>query len=166
MRTYLFSQADVKRLSSELKSDRLLCAGLMTLAVVFGVITCRLVTDENAMLLKTANILVSSLCLCVVVYRVLNRIIPRKARKNHIEKMLRSSPKALRCKVMKEGKKITAIRYVALTELLVLNEEGKELVLYWDAASGKQNFVGHIVEFYVVNNKIVGYGGANEASNS
>lgn len=166
MRTDLYSRADVQKLSSELKKDSLLCASLLSLAALFGIITCRLVTDENAMLLKAVNILVSSLCLCFAVYRVLNRILPRKARKKYIKKMLNAPEKTVRCKVMKEGKRITAIKYVDLTELLVLNEDGKELVLYWDSASGEQKFVGHIVEFSVVNNKIVGYGGANEASDS
>lgn len=158
MTKYLYSRDDVKKLVDELKSDGIRCAVLLAVAVAVAVTTCGVVTDENAMLLKTVNVLVSSVCLCTVVYFILNRILPKRARKNYVEKMQRSTKKTVRCKVMETGKKITAIKYIDLLELVVLSEEGKTQVLYWDLANGEQHFVGHIVEFYVVNNKIIGYG--------
>lgn len=160
----LYSRDNVKMLSHSLRIDMLICVVLIIVAITVGVITCFFVTDENASLFKVIDIIVSSLCICVAVYFILNRIRPKRARKQYIERMLNSTSKSIRCKVIEIGKKITIEKYINLLELLVVNADGKELILYWDLENAMQNFVGHIVRFCIVNNKIIGYGDADETT--
>ena len=47
-----------------------------------------------------------------------------------------------------------------ICEDLMKSEEGKDWILYLDAEKQTKDLKGHIVEFKVVNNKIVGYGDA------
>lgn len=161
---YLYSAADDKRLSDGLKLDIVICVVMMVVALTVGITTCNFVTDDNATLLKIINIVVSSVCLCTAVYFILNGIVPKTARRNYIEKMLFSTPISMRGKVIGEGKKITATKQIELIELRILDEEEKEFVLYWDLKKDKPDFIGHVVEFCVVNNRIMGYGDADEAS--
>lgn len=161
---YLYSNADERKLSNGLKLDIILCVVMIVVAVTVGITTCNLVNDNNATMLKIINIIVSSICLCTAVYFVLNGIIPKTARRNYIETMRCSTPSLICGKVIGDGKKITATKRIELIELRILDEEERESVLYWDLEKDKPNFVGHIVDFYVVNNRIIGYGDDNEAS--
>lgn len=165
MKKYLYSESDERKISVKIKKDVFICLGLVVAAIAVGIITCNLVTDDNATMLKIINIIMSSVCLCTTAYFILNRIIPGSAKRDYVERMLYSKSNAIRGKVIGDGKKITAMKRIDLIELRILNAEGKELVLYWDAEIDKPDFVGHIIEFYVVNNKIIGYGDADETSN-
>ncbi len=160
---YLYSEVDTRELSLKLKRDVFICVILLIVAVTVGIFTCTFVTDDNAMLLKIINIVLSSVCLCITVYFILNRIVPISAKRTYIEKLLHTDPSTVCGKVTDGGKKITAMKRMEFIETCVLNEDGKELILYWDSAIAKPDFVGHTVNFYVVNNKIVGYGDEDEA---
>lgn len=161
---YLYSRDDLKTLSHSLRIDMLICVMLIIVAITVGVITCFFVTDENASLFKVIDIILSSLCVCITAYFILNRIRPKRARKQYIERMLNSASKSIRCKVIEIGKKITIEKHINLLEFIVINADDKELVLYWDLEDAMQNFVGHIVKFCIVNNKIIGYGDADETT--
>lgn len=150
---YLYSEADERMLSKSLKADIIICVFLLITAVVVGVFTCHMVNDDNATILKVINIIESSMCLCTTAYFALNRIIPKSAKRTYIEKILDSSPIIVRGKVIGDGKKITVLKRITLIELCIINEEGKESVLYWDSDIVEPDFIGHIIEFYVVNNK-------------
>lgn len=156
----LYSIDDVKTLKSRMWIYGVVCIALVAVAVAVGVVTCFLVNDDNAKWLKIIDIVLTSLCGCVALYLLFNYVTPIRARKNYIEKMLNSTSKTVRGRVTGKGKKITTVKYINLSELRLNDEEGKELILYWDEDVGEQNFEGHVVEFKVVNNKIVGYGDA------
>lgn len=160
---HLYSKLDERELSVRLKIDVLICVLLLVVAVTVAVITCTMVTDDNAVILEIINIILSAVCLCVIAYFILNRIVPNSAKREYIEKLLRTKPCTVRGKVVGDGKKITAMKRMELIEVCILNEEDEELVLYWDSKIDKPDLVGHIVDFYVINNKIVGYGDVDEA---
>lgn len=156
----LYTKDDVKTLKSRMWRYAAICIAVVVIAVAVGVITCILVNDSNAKWLKIIDIVLTSLCGCVALYLLFNYVTPIRARKNYIEKMLNSTTKTVRGRVTGKGKKITTVKYINLSELRLNDEEGKEIILYWDEDCGEQNFEGHVVEFKVVNNKIVGYGDA------
>ena len=72
--------------------------------------------------------------------------------------MLNSPCKKVRCRVIDNGKDITAVKHITLSEIRLTDENGKERILYWDKQIALPEFASHFVEFEVVNNKIVGYG--------
>lgn len=156
----LYTEGDVKNLSTRVWQYAAVCIGLLVIALGVGIVTCFFVTDENANMLQTIDILLTSICGCVALYFLLNEIMPKRAKKAYVEKMRNSTAKTVRGRVVNIGKKVTVIKYVSTYEVQLLDEEGKELVLYLDAEKQTQDFKGHIVEFKVVNNKIVGYGDA------
>lgn len=156
----LYAKDDVQNLGSRMWKFAAICIALVVLAVGVGVATCFLITDDNVSMLKTIDILLSCVCGCVALYFLFNGVIPVRARKNYVEKMLNSTARTVRGRVIGKGKKITTVKYINLSELRLNDENGKEVILYWDNDAGEQNFEGHIVEFKVVNNKIVGYGDA------
>lgn len=160
MMKQLYTTDDVRELSSGIRKFAALCVALVVIAVGAGVASCFFITDANANMLKIINIVFSSACGCTALYFLLNSVIPAHAKKNYAEKMLNSTSKTVRGRVTDKGKRITTVKYKDLAELRLNDEEGKETVLYWDMEKGEPDFVGHIVEFRVVNNKIVGYGDA------
>lgn len=160
MMNMLYSNEDVANLKKRMWIYTAVCIALVAVAVAVGVATCFLVNDNNAKWLKIIDIVLTSLCGCVALYFLFNGVIPVRARKNYIEKMLNSTTKTVRGRVLGKGKKITTVKYINLSELRLNDEEGKEIILYWDEDIGEQNLEGHVVEFKVVNNKIVGYGDA------
>ena len=160
MMKMLYSKDDVQSLKKRMWIYAVVCITVVVIAVGVGVVTCFLVNDDNAKWLKIIDIVFTSLCGCVALYLLFNYVTPIRARKNYIEKMLGSKSKTVRGRVTGKGKKITTVKYINLSELRLNDEEGKEVILYWDEDCGEQNFEGHVVEFKVVNNKIVGYGDA------
>ena len=156
----LYTKEDVKRLKKRMWKYAAICIAVVAVAVAVGVVTCFLVNDGNAKWLKIIDIVLTALCGCVALYLLFNYVTPIRARKNYIEKMLNSTSKTVRGRVTGKGKKITTVKYINLFEIRLNDEEGKELILYWDEDCGEQNLEGHIFEFKVVNNKIVGYGDA------
>ena len=160
MMNMLYTKDDVKTFKSRMWIYAVVCITVVVIAVGVGVVTCFLVNDSNAKWLKIIDIVLTSLCGCVALYLLFNYVTPIRARKNYIEKMLNSTSKTVRGRVTGKGKKITTVKYINLSELRLNDEEGKEVILYWDEDCGEQNFEGHVVEFKVVNNKIVGYGDA------
>ena len=156
----LYTKEDVANLKKRMWKYAAICIAVVTVAVAVGVVTCFLVNDSNAKWLKIIDIVLTSLCGCVALYLLFNHVTPIRARKNYIEKMLNSTAKTVRGRVTGKGKKITTVKYINLSELRLNDEEGKEVILYWDEDCNEQNFEGHVVEFKVVNNKIVGYGDA------
>ena len=160
MMKMLYSKDDVQSLKKRMWIYAVVCITVVVIAVGVGVVTCFLVNDSNAKWLKIIDIVFTSLCGCVALYLLFNYVTPIRARKNYIEKMLGSKSKTVRGRVTGKGKKITTVKYINLFEIRLNDEEGKELILYWDEDCGEQNLEGHIFEFKVVNNKIVGYGDA------
>ena len=160
MMKMLYTKDDVNSLKKRMWIYAAVCIAVVLIAVGVGAATCFLVNDNNAKWLKIIDIVLSSLCGCVALYFLLNYVIPIRARKNYVEKMVNSTPKTVRGRVLGEGKKRTTLKYINLRELHLSDEEGKEILLYWDEDFSGHNFEGHIVEFKVVNNKIVGYGDA------
>lgn len=160
MMNELYTQEDVKNLSARIWKCAAICIGVIVIALGVGITTCFFVTDENAKLLQTINIVLSSLCACVALYFLLNEIMPKRAKKAYVEKMLNSTAKMVRGRVADVGKKVTVVKYVSTYEVRLLDEEGKDWILYLDAEKQTKDLKGHIVEFKVVNNKIVGYGDA------
>ena len=160
MMKMLYSKDDVQSLKKRMWIYAVVCITVVVIAVGVGVVTCFLVNDDNAKWLKIIDIVFTSLCGCVALYLLFNYVTPIRARKNYIEKMLGSKSKTVRGRVTGKGKKITTVKYINLSELRLNDEEGKEVILYWDEDCNEQNFEGHVVEFKVVNNKIVGYGDA------
>ena len=160
MMKMLYKNEDVQNLKKRMLIYTVVCIALVVIAIGVGVATCFVVNDDNAKMLKIIDIVLTAVCGCVALYFLFNEVIPTRARKNYIEKMLNSTSKTVRGRVLGKGKKITTVKYVNLSEIRLNDEEGKELILYWDEDNGKQDFEGHIVEFKVVNNKIVGYGDA------
>lgn len=160
MMNMLYKKEDLSSLKKRTWLFAAISISAVVIAVVVGVITCFMITDDNANTLKIIDMILSSVCVCVALYFLFNEIIPTRARKNYVEKMLNSTAKTVRGRVAGKGKKITTVKYINLSELRLTDANGKEVVLYWDNDSGEQNFEGHIVEFKVVNNKIVGYGDA------
>ena len=160
MKKTLYTDEDVRRLRKRIGKYAALCIALVGTAVAVGVTTCFFVTDANAKTLKTVNIVFSAACGCVALYFLFNYLLPARARKNYTEQMLRSTVKTVRGRVAGKGRKITLVKHLSHSELRLYDEAGKEIVLYWDDANGETAFEGHIVEFQVVNNKIVGYGDA------
>ena len=160
MMNMLYSNEDIQSLKKRMWIYGVVCIAVVAVAVAVGVVTCFLVNDNNTRWLKIIDIVLTSLCGCVALYFLFNHVKPLRARKNYIEKMLGSKSKTVRGRVTGKGKKITTVKYINLSELRLNDEEGKEIILYWDEDIGEQNFEGHVVEFKVVNNKIVGYGDA------
>ncbi|MGN0813417.1 MAG: hypothetical protein ACI4MQ_07915 [Candidatus Coproplasma sp.] len=156
----LYSKEDVKSLKKRMWQFVAICIALVVIAVVVGVVTCFFVNDNNAALLKIINMVLSSVCACVALYFLVNNVAPIRARKNYVEKMVNSPHKTIRGRVTGKGKKITSVKHLNLSEIYLNDESGKEILLYWDEDIGEQNLEGHVVEFKVVNNKIVGYGDA------
>ena len=74
--------------------------------------------------------------------------------------MCRASSKTVCGRVFDKGKKITLLKYLKFAEFRFTDEEGNERILYWDTDNDEPNFENRIVEFQIVNNKIVGYGDA------
>lgn len=160
MMNMLYTKEDVQSLKKRMWIYAAVCIAVVVIAVGVGVATCFLVNDNNAKLLKIIDIVLTAVCGCVALFFLFNYVIPLRARKNYIEKMLGSTTKTVRGRVTGKGKKVTTVKYINLSELRLNDEEGKEIILYWDEDNGDKNFAGHIVEFKVVNNKIVGYGDA------
>lgn len=160
MMNMLYSNEDVKNLKKRMWIYAAVCIALVVIAVGVGVVTCFLVNDDNAKWLKIIDIVLTAVCGCVALYFLFNYVIPVRARKKYMEMMLGSTAKTVRGRVTGKGKRITTVKYINLSELRLSDENGKEIMLYWDEENGEQNFEGHIVEFKVVNNKIVGYGDA------
>ena len=156
----LYTKEDIQSLKKRMWIYAVVCITVVVIAVAVGVVTCFLVNDSNAKWLKIIDIVLTALCGCVALYFLFNYVTPTRARKNYIEKMLNSTTKTVRGRVTGKGKKITTVKYINLSELRLNDEEGKEVILYWDEDCNEQNFEGHVVEFKVVNNKIVGYGDA------
>lgn len=156
----LYSAEDAKKLGNSIRKYAIIIAALLLCAAAVGVATCFSVNDGNASLFKIVNIIVTSLCFCAALYFFFNEIQPMAARKNFIEKMVNSPGRKFRCRVTRRGKTLTSARHIKLTELQVYDENGKEQILYWDMENGEPDFQGHIVEFKLVGNKIVGYGDA------
>lgn len=160
MMKMLYTKEDAANLKKRMWIYAAVCIAVVVIAVGVGVVTCFLVNDDNAKLLKFIDIVLTAVCGCVALYFLFNYVTPLRARKNYVEKMVNSTPKTVRGRVLGKGKKITTVKYINLSELRLSDENGKEIMLYWDEEKGEQNFEGHIVEFKVVNNKIVGYGDA------
>lgn len=160
MMNELYMQEDVQQLSARIWKYAAVCIGLIVVALGVGITTCFFITDDNANVLQTINIVLSSLCGCTALYFLLNEIMPKRARKAYVEKMLNSTAKTVRGRVAKIGRKVTVVKYVSTYEVQLLDETGKDRILYLDAETQTPDFTGHIVEFKVVNNKIVGYGDA------
>lgn len=160
MMNMLYSKEDVISLKKRMWLSVAISITAVVIAVGVGVVTCFLVNDNNATWLKIIDIVLTSVCCCVALYFLFNYVIPNRARKNYVENMVNSTPNTVRGRVTGMGKKITTIKYIELSELHLCDEYGKEIILYWDSDVGEQNFEGHIVEFKVVNNKIVGFGDA------
>lgn len=160
MMKQLYQTQDVQKYNNLLKKYCAIAILLILLAGLTGIIICFFVDDDNANVLKWINIVWSSLCLCTAIYVFLNEIQPLRARKNFAARILCSNGKRLRGRVSDCGRTITSERYITLQEICLIDENGKEHVLFWDLEKGKADFKDHIVEFYVVNNKIAGFGEA------
>lgn len=156
----LYTKEDVVGLKSRMWKFAAICISAVVGAIAIGVVICFLVNDDNAKWLEILNIILTAVCGCVSLYFLFNYVLPIRARKNYIEKMLNSTSKLVRGRVLGKGKKRTAVKHVNLFELRLADEEGKEIILYWDSDIAEKDFNGHIVEFKVVNNKIIGYGNA------
>lgn len=156
----LYTKEQVQKLTLNIRKLAALCIALVVVAIAEGITTCFFVNESNAVLLKIINIVVSSVCLCVALYFLLNGILPVRARKNFISRLLNSPTIKLKGRVIGRGKSMTNVKYIELTELHISDENGKEHILYWDLENGDPDFEGHIIVFDVVNNKIVRYGEA------
>lgn len=158
----LYSSNDIKHLRIRMWKFASVCIALAIIIIGVGVATCFLITDDNASMFKIIDIVLGSVCGCVALYLLLNGVIPIRARKNYIEKMLNSPAKIVRGRVTDNGKKknITVVKYMNISELRIIDEEGKEFLLYFDNDTENCDLEGHIFEFKVVNNKIIGYGNA------
>lgn len=156
----LYSEEDVRELSSGMWKNAALSISLVVAAVAIGVVSCFFVTDANANILKYVNIALSSVCGCVALYVLLNGVAPKKARKNYISKVLDSESELLRGVVTGKGKTRIAAKYIKFCELFLTDEEGNERTIYWDMEIGEPEFEGAAVEFSIVKNKIIGYGDA------
>lgn len=154
----LYSKEDVEKLSSLMWKYAALCIALVVIAVNVSVIFCFFVTDDNANMLKNINIILCSVFGCVALYFLFNGVTPVRAKKNYVEKMLNSPCKKVRGRVIDNGKDITAVKHITLSEIRLTDENGKERILYWDKQIALPEFASHFVELEVVNNKIVGYG--------
>lgn len=158
MMKQLYTGDDVKDLGAKIRKFVGVDIGLIFFALGVGIATCFFVSDSNAQLLETVDIVLSSVCGCAALYFLLNTILPARAKRNYISHLLSSDTRTVRGRVSGEGKRITIVKHIRSSEIRLTDEEGREHILYWDLDNGTPDFEGHIVEFQAVNNKIVGYG--------
>lgn len=158
--TALYTEKDLKKLGAQLKKYAIICAVPAAVAVVVGVVVCFFVTEANAAALKTFNIIFSCVGFCAALYVLFNYVLPVKAKKDFVFRMVNSNAKKARGKFVGKGRKITVEKHLTFFEIVIQDASGKEQVLYFDSEIPMPAFEGHVVEFSVVNNKIVGYGDA------
>lgn len=156
----LYTSDDAKCLTARMWKFAAICISLAAVVLGVGIATCFFVNDDNATWLKVLDIVLGSVCGCVALYLLFNGVIPARARRNYINKMLASPSKTVRGKVTGKGKKITVVKHMDFSELHLIDENGKQIILYSDNDTDGYDYEGHVVEFKVVNNKIVGYGDA------
>lgn len=154
----LYSEDDIKKLRAEIRKFAAVDIGVVLFALSVGIATCFFVSDSNARILETVDIVLSSVCGCIALYFLFNAILPTRAKKNYISHLLSSDAKTVRGEVLDKGKKITIVKYINSSEISIIDEKGNKRILYWDLDNGEPDFEGQVVGFQVVHNKIIGYG--------
>lgn len=154
----LYSQKDLQRLKKQLRKYIIICLALVFVAISVGVAVCFFATETNLDALKLFNILFCSVCCCIALYLLLNKVLPTYAQKDFVLRTLNADTKTIRGKVSVKDKKVTISKYLTFFEVILVDASGKENLLYFDSTIELPAFDGQLVALEIANNKIVGYG--------
>lgn len=163
--TELYSNQQLSAIKSAIK--RFACAAVAIFIFTFAICTivCFLVNRNNAVWLKSINIVVSTVGGCVAIYLIFNTVLPLVAQKNDVQWLLYSVRKTIVGIVEITDVQLTVSKHISVRELNVTTENSDKIILYWDNAIPFPNINGKQVVFHVVNNRIVAYGITNENCN-
>lgn len=156
--TALYSQKDLHNIGKRLQKYVIICLSLVFIALAVGVTVCFFANETNLDGLKLFNIVFSSVCCCIALYLLLNKILPICAKKIFVSQVLSATTKTIRGKVSVSEKKITLSKYLSFFEVRLVDASGRENLLYFDSSVAMPSFDERLVALEIVNNKIVGYG--------
>lgn len=129
--------------------------GLVVLSIGVGVICLVFANLENKNWMILLNVILSSLCGCFALYLLFETVLPAHYKREYNDEMRNSKGRIVRGLVIKDGKCKTLNRYITFKELWIRDVSGEEKVLYWDISFDDASLLGHVVQFRVVNGKIV-----------
>lgn len=153
----LYSKERLLRLRSAIKRSVLVAVCVFLFFFIICTTVCFFTDRTNATLLKIFNIVISGVGGCVVIYWVLNRILPLIARRDYMESLLFSAGRTVSGTVEDTGIVSTVSRYIYARELRLINDEGNAFLLYWDNEIPFPDLNDKRVELRIVHNRIVAY---------